>query len=148
MNRLLLPLLLSTVAGCGPDFADEMVKLPAADVAEFAASVQPILARRCANPSCHGNAGRPLALYARHRYRLEPADVHKDLALTEDELRRNVTRILALHEGIHSATEGTLLLKPLAPAAGGASHAGGVVFLETDDTEYQVLQAWLAGVIP
>ena len=38
-----------------------------------------------------------------------------------------------------------LLLKPLAPAAGGVVHGGGEIFADSLDADYRTLRAWIAG---
>jgi len=38
-----------------------------------------------------------------------------------------------------------LLLKPLAPAAGGVVHGGGAIFADSIDVDYRTLRAWIAG---
>jgi hypothetical protein len=38
-----------------------------------------------------------------------------------------------------------LLLKPLAPAAGGVVHGGGDIFADSLDADYRTLRAWIAG---
>lgn len=142
------PLLLSLLAcwsasGCLADEHQAWVPLPAADLQTFAAEVQPILAARCANPSCHGMAGRPLEVFAPQRHRADPADLHRDLPLTEAELAANFFRASAFLLDGRGPADCPLLTKPLAESAGGVAHVGGAQFYDTDEVEYARLLAWI-----
>ena len=114
--------------------------LPALDEEMFRGSVQPILFKRCGNPSCHGNELRPFALYVPGAHRVDPRDVFLDPPLTDHEAHANLERTRAFCIDNGAAPE--LLSKPLA-APGGLEHRGGDIFESAEDREYRVIQAWL-----
>lgn len=130
------------LAGCVAEPGEHA--LPPADYALFAEKVQPILAARCANPTCHGSPGRPLEVYAVHLHRRDPARVHRDEPLTEAEQRHNFERARAFVLGAEGPADCLLLTKPLAPAAGGVAHGGGVQFADTAERDYATLRWWVA----
>jgi hypothetical protein len=137
---VLLPLLgtIGCIAGT------EIEPLPqAGDFEQFVDLAQPILAARCANPSCHSDPDRPLFLYATHRRRLDPADTYLDTPLSDDELTHNHLRASLFVEGLEDGSESLLLRKPLAVAEGGVHHAGITVFLDASDYGYRTLHAWI-----
>lgn len=109
----------------------------------FATRAQPVLAARCANPSCHGSAERPLSLFATHRYRRSAERVYMDEPLTEEELRHNFLQAAAFSLDCAEASQCLLLTKPLAVDAGGSGHANIEVFLDTSDYDYQRLRSWI-----
>jgi hypothetical protein len=121
--------------------------LPLADYEAFTAEVQPVLAARCSNPSCHGEAGRPFELYAEHMHRIDPEDVWRDTPLTGAELWLNFQRTCALLVGVSTPEDCPLLTKPLATEAGGAEHEGGAQFLDMADPEYEALYEWVAAAL-
>ena len=131
-----------SLAACGDTMAP--APLPTPDLAAFTADVQPILERRCGNPTCHGDEGRPLALYAPRANRANPADVFRDPPLTDAELRANFDRVLGFCAPSGSGTI-ALLAKPLAESVSGVWHAGGDIFATSEDREYQALEVWLRG---
>ncbi len=126
--------------GCLP--VTDGAPLPLGDQARFVSEAQPVLAG-CANPACHGSADRPLEVYAVHLHRMDPADTWRDLPLTPEELFWNQVRASAFLWDLAAAEESPLLRKPLAPAAGGTEHVGGVRFEDTSDAEYRALAAWI-----
>ncbi len=130
-----------SLAGCLDTGA--MVSVPAAEYDAFVSEVQPVLAERCANPSCHGLSGRPLEVFAIHLHRLDPADVHRDLPLTDADLRANYHRASAFFLDGDRAEESPLLLKPLATDAGGSEHSGGAQFVDVAEAEYRALLGWI-----
>lgn len=144
-RRAAIGALLAALAGCveGPGGAP----LPAAGIEAFAAEAQPVLAARCANPSCHGNPWRPLALYAVRRHRLDPADTHLEAPLTEAELRLNLLHTLGLLATADDPADSLLLRKPLAVGAGGVAHAGGAQFADPLSHDYQRLLRWARGAV-
>ena len=139
------------VVGCAGAFLGGCVEgpgldapWPEGDTDRFQAEVQPVLADQCANPSCHGDVGRPLELFAVHQHRLDPTDVFLDTPLTWDELILNEERALTFIEAGADPETSPLLRKPLAVGQGGAPHAGGDQFARTDDDGYLALRAWIA----
>ncbi len=121
--------------------------LPVGDPEVFAAEVQPVLAAGCSNPSCHGNAGRPLEVYAPFMHRLDPDRVHLDEPITEAELVLNRLRAAAFLRDCDDPDLSALLTKPLAPAAGGCEHTGGTVYEDDSEPDYQTLRAWASEAI-
>lgn len=139
-----LPALVCALA-CGCVTGEETVALQRAGaLAAFVEQAEPVLETRCANPSCHGNDERPLSLFAPHRHRLDEADVFLDAPLTGDELRHNFLQAQVLIGDVRSAAHSPLLREPLAARAGGMSHAGVEVFVDTADYDYRRLHAWVA----
>lgn len=137
------------LAGCASGL-DEPAPGGTLDRALFRCNVQPVLAARCAFPACHGDARRPLALYAPGRMRYAVGWDRPTEPLTGAELAAN----FAIAAGFATTTAtGTpwLLAKPLAAEAGGYFHRGaelyaaGDVFASTDDAGYQLLARWIAG---
>ncbi len=112
------------------------------DLESFEDQVQPVLAARCANPSCHGDAERPLELYALHFHRMDSAMLHRDTPLDHDELRANALRVLGVGVGLEPARS-PALRKPLAVEAGGQEHVGGALFGDTGAVDYRSLRSWL-----
>lgn len=110
-------------------------------VAAFVELAQPVLAERCANPSCHGDASRPLSLFAVRRHRLDPRDVYLETPLSDEEVAHNFAQTAAFLEGVSRASDSLLLRKPL--ARDGVAHRGGAVFPDDGDYGYQRLRAWI-----
>jgi hypothetical protein len=128
---------LLALAGCAP--APGYDSLPPADYARFVAAVQPVLAARCANPTCHGRPDRPLEVFAPHLHRLDARRLFLDEPLTDEELRRNYDRARAF-----VADECLLLTKPL---AGGARHGGGAQFADEEEAEWRTLRDWVEAAL-
>lgn len=138
MTRWAPPLVLlgACVAGAGTE------PWPAAgSVAVFAEEAQPVLAARCANPSCHGTAARPLSLYAVHRHRLDEDDDFLDAPLSDEELAHNLRQVSRFLVGVDEAARSLLLTKPL------SGHAGVEVFHDARDHDYRRLHAWIESVL-
>lgn len=129
-------------AGCLD--TDAMVTVPTADYDAFVSEVQPVLAERCGNPSCHGLSGRPLEVFAVHLHRLDPANVHRDLPLAPAELRANYLRASAFFLDGDRPEESPLLLKPLGQDAGGSEHSGGTQFADIAEADYRALLSWIS----
>jgi len=130
----------SMLAACDVDPAAP-ARLLVPELDDFALRAQPVLAARCATPSCHGRADRPLALYAPGLHRRDPRDLHRELPLDQAELRLNLVRVMAFVSPEVGRCE--LLTKPLADAAGGIPHAGGTQFADTSDWDYRALRDWV-----
>lgn len=129
--------------GCigSPESSDE---IPVLDFASFESDVQPILGERCGNPSCHGRADRPFSIYSAGRYRADPDRTFFDEPLTPEELTRDFARACGFAVGIRAPEDCLLLTKPLAVRAGGVGHLGGDVWSDRRETEYRVVETWLA----
>jgi hypothetical protein len=127
----------TTLLGCGPveqEYRDAAVP----DEAAFAAEVEPVLERLCANPSCHGRPERPLSVYAPRRFRADPARLFLDEPLTSDEIFANYRSASGFAQGIAAPDDSLLLRKPL----GRAYHAAGTVLFDTDP-EARAIRDWL-----
>lgn len=103
----------------------------------FVSQAEPVLAERCANPSCHGNDARPLSLFATHRHRLAPEERFLDTPLSEEELTRNYWRAAAFVVGLTDPGECQLLTRP------STEHAGVRVFADESDYDYERLSEWV-----
>lgn len=127
--------------------------------ASFDCAVQPILARECAMPDCHGNSARRLQVLAPGRMRLA-AELSKALAAQPAEERESghhppltaVEREFNFQQARSMVVPGqpvqdcALLNRPLAVAAGGMYHVeGGDVFASMLDLDYVTLQVWIEG---
>ena len=103
-----------------------------------------MLAAGCASPSCHGDATRPLEVFALGRHRLAPIEVHDTLPLSTEERRRNFERACGFLVDLDVPDDSALLSEPLAPATG---HAGGVVFEDETADGYVVIEGWIADAL-
>lgn len=143
-------LMLVALGACAVD-PPAPVPMPDGDLAVFAAEAQPVLDRACADPGCHGNAERPLALYSPGRRRADPVRTFLDEPLDDAELLANARAVaaFALDPMLDGAPldECLVLRKPLAVAAGGAGHEGGAVFDGRDDDGYLGLRAFLTTLV-
>ncbi len=141
-----LMLTFATAPGCivGPGDA---VPLPLGDPDVFADDVQPVIEVGCANPSCHGSADRPLETFARFQHRLDPSRVHLDEPLSAGARTLNQVAAAAFLVGYDDPERSPLLTKPLAPTAGGADHAGGVIFGDPWEPGYTALHGWAADAL-
>jgi hypothetical protein len=135
----LLGLGLATACTVDPPFTTDAPR--SGTLADFGAHVQPVLSGGCASLDCHGDAGRPLRLYARDGLRLA-ADL-RGHDPTEDELVANMDAIAGLGVGRSRIEDDLLLLKPLSVAAGGVHHVGGDLWADQSDPAYRCLHAWL-----
>ena len=98
------------------------------DYQVFATQIDSILtARGCDNLNCHGGG-------IRGTFELSPAD-NKDVAFDFSQARLQV-------DG-NDPPASSLLMKPLAPEAGGTAHGGASAFASTDDSDYQAMLAWI-----
>jgi hypothetical protein len=94
----------------------------------FAARVEPVLqARGCSNMACHGGQGAGMLMLS------GGSDVDADFVNASP------------HTRPWEPPSSPLVRKPLAAAAGGLVHGGGVVFADTSDADYRTLLAWIAG---
>ena len=130
---------LAALAGCGGPPPGEDGTLPAPPLERFATDVQPILERRCASPACHGDAARPLALYAPLARRIDPRRTHLAEPCTTEELRANWEATRGFVDPDDPARS-PLLAKPLED---GVVHGGGRVFRDRHEPEVRAILAWL-----
>ncbi len=128
----------------GPGSATPLVE---ADYDAFVSRVQPVYEDQCTERNCHGNEGRPLALFATGKHRLAPTQVDSDEPLDEAELRANFDRSRAFLLGVEHARSCELVSKPLAVGAGGVGHAAGAVFDSDIDDQYLDLLDWVSDAL-
>ena len=133
--------LASMLVGCAPASSGSL--LPTLDPETFAVEVQPRYELHCAYVGCHGTPDRPLALYARGAWRSSaedtPEDVFGEAPLRPAELAHNLDQTRAFLASAPDPSRSLLLLRPLAPEAGGSGHGGGVQFASVDDPDYRAL---------
>lgn len=121
------------------------------DEATFRCRVEPVLARRCAFPACHGDPARPFRVYAPNRLRFGlPADA-LGTPLAPEEHEANLRAALGIASPTAGYDEPLLVVKPLSERLGGAYHGGAEqfdgsdVFEAADDPDLATLRAWIAG---
>ncbi len=134
---------ISVAAGCGESPGPAPNEAPWADRLMFDAVAAPVLEEQCANPTCHGGPWRPLALYAPRLYRMDPADVHLDGPLNDDEQTANFERVRGFLLDVTSPERCLLVTKPLSQASGGVFHGGGSQYEDSGERGYQALVSWV-----
>jgi hypothetical protein len=123
---------------------------PEVDEAFFRCHVQPVLTKNCAAFACHGDARRPLRLFARNRLRLGGTEATRNAPLSAEERSYNFAAARAFVDG-HEPEESLLLMKPLEASKGGYFHRGaedygkGNVFRDAQDPEYRAIVDWIGG---
>jgi hypothetical protein len=126
-------------------------EIGSADQSLFDREVYPILLRDCAHNQCHGAPQRFLQVFGPGRARLRGPWFGAELLAQERRLSYERALSMLITDGSRPVSESRLLMKPLEPAAGGASH-GGVdlygrnVYRSSADPAYAVLVRW-AGLI-
>lgn len=134
------------LAGCvGP--VGDVEELELASLEIFADEVEADLELRCASGGCHGNADRPLSLYAPGAYRADTTRTFLDEPLSAWEVRQNARRVSAFAHG-HGAWDSLVVQKPLSESAGGVWHGGGEIYAEVDDLGCRALVRWLEMRVP
>lgn len=123
---------------CGGTNGTDTVSV-ADSLAAYTADVHPILERRCSTLDCHGDAGRPLRLFAETG--LRAADSLRGQPITMDELAANVRSLLAV-DPEEPPLQSMLLSKPL---AGGIDHGGGDIWIRADEPQPACFVGWLMG---
>ncbi len=127
----------------------------------FACEVQPVLAKSCSAPACHGSSARHFKVVAPARMRLSDqylvARAALDPALVEDgvhppltdvELRFNYQQAMGFSRAGEPIAANQLLSRPLAVSAGGLRHAPAAdVFIARTDPGFQAIARWLAGEV-
>ena len=117
----------------GCTISSRVEEIPALDRDVFDRDVEPILERKCSDPTCHARPERALALYAPLRRRSDPARTFIPEPLSEDELAHNYVASCLLSD--------LVLQKPL--AGSGVFHAGGVAW-ERGDRDYAAIARWVS----
>jgi len=132
----------AALLGCGcSDPEGGTIPLRSLDRDAFVTVVQPILAERCSNPSCHGRSDRPFSIYAAMRFRLDPARRYLDEPLWPSELEHNYLACVIFSTEADQPSDALLLAKPLAAKR---YHGGGTVFDSDDDPDYRRILEWIA----
>ncbi len=138
---------------------DAPLPRPEVDRVAFECAVQPVLARECSMPACHGNPARRLRVLAPGRMRLaaeltkafaqQPPSDHAagyHPALTSVEVDENFAQARSMIVTGQPVQDCPLLDRPLAVAAGGIYHAeGGDIFPSTSSADYLTLRKWIEG---
>ena len=146
-----------TVAGCTLDNPAESA--PSVSVEFFACAVQPVLARECSFPACHGSPERRFQVLSPGRMRIateygiartqisaDDAEAGIHPPLTAVELDFNVQQALGFAVAAGDVEKSQLLKRPLALGAGGTYHGiGGDVFPSAQSPGYETLARWLSG---
>ncbi len=136
---------LAPLTGCEVDSSD-LHELRTPSRTTFPNQAGPVLATRCGDYACHGNAMRPFALYEVGRRRLSDADGFTSNPLTEAELDANYNATLGFLDA-DRARETTLIRKALG-VGGEGGHKGGAVFAAPSDPECRALLDWIKGDAP
>lgn len=113
--------------------------VPSADYDAFVTNVQPVLADRCGQRSCHGTIDRPLWVYA-------PGGLRMDTnagPLHPAELESNYWSARSFLVDVDDPDASLLLSKPLDVSQGGVEHANGPVFADRREHGYVALRQWL-----
>ena len=114
----------SSTLGADPEF-DPTRDPAASDFASFKRAVNPVLGKSCAGSNCHGSPSNSLQLTCGD---------------TPEQVRWNY---FAAQDYVSSeAPLSEIVRRPLAPAAGGTYHEGGVLFASVDAPEYVALLEW------
>lgn len=131
---------------CSTDGESVVAPEPAGDV--FASEVYPVLLRDCGTAACHGASARFFHIVGPGRVRLSLEQEPLDPA-TPQEILESYRRARGML--VPDAGDRPLLLrKPLALAAGGATHGGRDafgrnVYLSSQDPSYRAIERWAAG---
>jgi hypothetical protein len=117
--------------GHAPGFAPGMVRTDTPHFAQFQSEVQPVLERRCAGSSCHGN---PVA------------DLYLSCGDTPEQLAWNYWSAMEFVAPGTARSTSELLRRPLSTQVGGSFHEGGNVFASVEpevEPDYDVLSRWV-----
>ncbi len=123
-----------------------------ADHDQFVDTVQPILADRCAESSCHGTTGRPFWVYSVRGLRL--GDSAGPLTAAELDANHLCARSFLADLPVSSnpldapdPKASPLLTKPLSVHEGSVRHATGPVFERRSEHGYVALLAWVQAAL-
>lgn len=138
--------LLGALGSCAPQ-DNPYEPYPEPDLESFRLDVQPMLRLECATSGCHGTHQRALTLFSVDGLRAEPSAAQGAIdpdELSEAELGWNYDAMRMRLRGEQDADEAELLLKCLAPSAGGIVHSDWlVVFEDREEPGYVVLRDWI-----
>ncbi len=139
---LMLTLLVCPLLACN-DTAIEQEALVLGDEASFRTELQTYVGYRCSSLDCHGDMGRMLRVYAEQGLRLDVG--LRDKSISIEEIRDTLRSFAAFDDLTIPIRQNPILLKALAPSAGGMAHKGGDVWESREDPGYLCLLAWLEG---
>ncbi len=125
------------------DTTIEQEALVSGDETSFRTEVQTYVGYRCSSLDCHGDMGRMLRVYAEQGLRLDVALRNKSMSI--EEIRDNLRSFAAFDDPASHVSQNPILLKALAPAAGGMAHKGGHVWESREEPGYLCMLAWLEG---
>jgi hypothetical protein len=114
-----------------PDIAAQLSTVDTTSQAfkDFASNVEPVITKSCAFGTCHSGEQSDFFITCQG-------------SGSDDASKFN---FLAAQAYVANPSTGSLiLLKPLAPTAGGVAHTGGVFFQSKDDSTWQALSNWAA----
>lgn len=136
------------VAACAPAAGSGTLAEP--DGEQFASEVYPVLLRDCGMSQCHGAEARFFRVFGPGRARLSSETDPLETVLGPEVLE-SYQRARAMLEDRSHPERSLLLRKPLARAAGGASHEGADhygrdVYGSRRDPGYVVLRRWASAV--
>jgi hypothetical protein len=117
--------------GHAPGFVPGAVRTDTAHFAQFRDAVNPMLVRRCAGSSCHGN---PVA------------DLYLTCGDTDEQLAWNYWVAMEFVAPGTARSTSEILRRPLSTQVGGSFHEGGNVFGSVDprfEPDYGVLADWV-----
>ncbi|MFO0550501.1 MAG: hypothetical protein U0271_19050 [Polyangiaceae bacterium] len=123
---------------------------PELDRAFFRCRVEPVLVKSCGAFLCHGDTNRYFRVFGSNRLRYGVSPEQRKTPLTAEEIEHNYQSAAAFVDA-KDPDKSLLLKKPLDQLAGGYYHGGamqygrGDVFLSTEEADYKVLAAWVAG---
>ena len=143
VSRILFGVLVACAA-CSP--ASGKARLAQPDGERFALEVYPVLLRDCGMSQCHGAEARFFRVFGPGRTRLSAKTDPLEGVLGQEVLE-SYQRASALLEDRRHPERSLLLRKPLAPAAGGATHKGSDryghdIYGSKADPGYVVLERW------
>jgi hypothetical protein len=115
-----------------PDRDLTAVDVTGAAYTSFVADVAPKIAASCAFASCHSSP---------------QSDFYMTCGSDDDQMRFNFLQAAGFVVSAPAAPEQSeILLRPLAPEAGGVSHTGGTFFPSRDDPTWKAWRAWALAV--
>jgi hypothetical protein len=111
-----------------PGFVPGTVNTSSPHYVVFREQVQPMLVRRCAGSSCHGNT---------------VADLFLSCGDSAEQLEWNYWAAMEFVAPGSTRSTSEILRRPLGVQVGGSFHEGGDVFGSTEDPDYVTLASWV-----
>jgi hypothetical protein len=110
-----------------PDVAPFLAQATGPVFDSYVADVEPILQARCSFGSCHGSS---------------QSDFYLTCGASLEEQQHNF--VVARSFVADPSDRSELLLRPLAPTAGGVEHSGGAIWGSASDGDFRTLRDWAA----